>query len=50
MEDKELYNAVAENALIQVYINWDDAIKNIYEKYVEFINNKKQKNVKKQNS
>lgn len=34
---KELYNKVSENAYKQLYKNWDDIIKEVYELYLEFI-------------
>ena len=40
ISDTSLYNKVCENTFNDLYINWDDAILNIYNKYLEFIKNK----------
>ena len=41
MNNAELYNSVCENAFKQVYINWDDRIKEVYDLYMKFIDDKK---------
>ena len=40
MENKELYDKVAENAFNEIYVNWDDKVKEAYELYLEAIKNK----------
>lgn len=40
MRDKKLYKQVSENAFNDLYKNWDDLVKEVYEKYVSFIENK----------
>ena len=38
--NKELYNKVSKNALIDLYKNWDDKIAEVFELYMNFINKK----------
>ena len=40
MSNKDLYNKVCENAYKDVYINWDDKIKEVFDLYMKFIENK----------
>ena len=40
LNDKELYKLNSENAYKDLYKNWDDKIKEVYEKYFEFIDKK----------
>lgn len=37
MENKELYNRVSENAYKDLYVNWDDRVKEAYYMYIEKI-------------
>ena len=41
MKDKDLYKSVCENTYKDLYINWDDKIKEIYDIYLKFINTNK---------
>ena len=41
MNNKDLYNFVCENSYRDLYKNWDDAIKEVYEKYKELIDKNK---------
>ena len=41
MNDKENYKKICNNAYKDLYINWDDKIKEIYNLYLEIIKNKK---------
>ncbi len=38
MENKELYNNACENAYNQIYVNWDKQIEEVYNNYIEKIN------------
>ena len=38
MKNKELYNKVSENAYEDVYVNWDDKVKEVYDIYLRHIN------------
>jgi glycosyltransferase involved in cell wall biosynthesis len=40
MNNKKLYNEVCKNALKDLYINWDDQIKEVYKLYLEMIEKK----------
>lgn len=40
MNDKKLFNKVCDNAYKEVYVNWNDRIKEVYDLYLEFINNR----------
>ena len=37
IEDEETYQKVCENAFKELYINWDDEVKEIYESYLKWI-------------
>jgi len=37
MTDSELYNSISENCYKKVYKNWDNVVKEIYNKYIEYI-------------
>ena len=39
MNDKELYKNVCENAYKDVYVNWDSRVKQVFDLYMEFVNN-----------
>lgn len=39
MNDKELYKSVCENAYKDIYVNWDNRVKQVFDLYMEFINN-----------
>lgn len=41
MNNKKLYNIVSKNAYKDLYINWEDLIKNVYKLYLELINKNK---------
>ena len=41
MNNEELYKKVSENAYKDLYVNWDDSVKIVYEKYLRYINNNK---------
>lgn len=41
INDKELYKSVCENAYKDIYINWDDEIKNVFDNYINIINENK---------
>ena len=38
MKNEELYKRVSENAYKDVYVNWDDKVKEVYEIYLKHIN------------
>ncbi len=38
MKNEELYKRVSENAYKDVYVNWDDRVKEVYERYLKHIN------------
>ena len=38
ISNEELYNNVCENVYKNVYVNWDDKIKEVFELYMKFIN------------
>lgn len=42
LENKELYNKVSQGCFRDLYVSWDDCVKEMYEKYLEQIENKKQ--------
>ena len=44
MKNQKEYNKVAENAFKDLYVNWDDKIKEVYDLYLEAIEMKKNKN------
>ena len=44
LENKELYNEVSENAAKQLYVSWDDCVKEICEKYEYHIKENKKEN------
>jgi glycosyltransferase involved in cell wall biosynthesis len=37
IKNKELYNMVSENAYKDLYVNWDDRVKEAYDMYIEKI-------------
>ena len=46
MHDDKLLSEVSNNCYRDLYKNWDDNINDVYNHYVELINNKKEKNKK----
>ena len=40
MNNEELYKSICENAYKDVYVNWDDKVKEVYDLYLKFINDK----------
>ena len=42
MKNEELYNTVCENVYKDIYVNWDDRVKQVYDLYVELIYGKGQ--------
>ena len=44
MNDKKLYKQVSTNAFKDLYVSWDDKIKEVYNLYIELINKKKKEN------
>lgn len=46
MHDNKLLSEVSNNCYRDLYKNWDDNINDVYNHYVELINNKKEKNKK----
>ena len=38
MNNQKLYKTVSENAYKDLYVNWDDKIKQVYDLYIDFIN------------
>jgi glycosyltransferase involved in cell wall biosynthesis len=43
MKDNKMYNKISENAFNDLYVHWDDAIKEVYNRYLFIIENKKRK-------
>ena len=41
MKNKKLYQEVCNNAYKDLYKNWDDTIKDVYERYLKLINDKR---------
>ena len=41
MKNKKLYQEVCDNAYKDLYKNWDDTIKDVYERYLKLINDKR---------
>ena len=41
LNDEELYKRVQEGAVRDLYVTWDDCVKEMYEKYLQAIENKK---------
>ena len=41
MNDKELYSRVSSNAFKDLYVTWDDKVKEVYDLYLKIINDKK---------
>ena len=44
MKDEKLYKTVSENAYRDLYKNWDDTVKEVYERYRELIREKEDSN------
>ena len=44
MNDKKLYDEVCKNALKDLYINWDDKVKEVYDLYLKMIEERKSNN------
>jgi len=40
MKDKKLYNEVANNAYKDLYVNWDDVVKMVYDRFLTILNKK----------
>jgi len=43
LADDELYNKVSEGAVRDLYVTWDDCVKEMYNKYIEHIEKKSKK-------
>lgn len=40
MKDKKLYNEVSNNAYRDLYVNWDDVVNMVYDRYLNILNKK----------
>ena len=44
MNNKKLYDKVSENAVKDLYVTWDDKVKEVYDLYLKIIEERKSNN------